>query len=446
MKNYIFIILSAFICFSCEIDEQVNPNNPSINTIVANATRTDLNNIVSGSLAQMRVSHNTFVTASGTLARELYVFDADPRNRTDLLGIGLTNLDNNSFYTTAHWSSRYRTIKNLNILLESVDNAIVSDTEKEGYRGFANTLLAHQFLMIITSQGSNGLRLDVTDPQNLGPIVTEAEALAGIRSLLDMGLTQLSGSSFIFNLSDGFDGFDTPTTFAQFNRAVAARAALYAGNNQEAINLLGDSFMALGGDLSVGPKMSFSNAGGDLLNGLFKVPGQNGDQIIVNNGFLADAEAGDTRVANKTIERTTPSASNGITGTHSTSLFASATAPIDIIRNEELILILAEAQIQLNTTASLNEALDALNIIRNDAGLPNYSGTVDQASLIDEMLVQRRYSLWGEGHRMVDLRRYNRLTADFVPVDLITEQDDDGNVTTVPQIVFTQFPIPATEN
>ena len=60
--------------------------------------------------------------------------------------------------------------------------------------------------------------------------------------------------------------------------------------------------------------------------------------------------------------------------------------------------------------------------------------------LLDEMLHQRRYSLWGEGHRMIDLRRYNRLNITYVVLDVIADPKDNAD-----QQIFTEFPIPATE-
>jgi len=103
-------------------------------------------------------------------------------------------------------------------------------------------------------------------------------------------------------------------------------------------------------------------------------------------------------------------------------------SPIPVIRNEELILIYAEANIQLN---NLNEGLKAINVIRNGHGLADYSGAVTQPALITEMLKQRRYSLFFEGHRWIDLRRYNLLNT--LPLD---RQGDD---------VWTEFPLPVTE-
>jgi hypothetical protein len=107
---------------------------------------------------------------------------------------------------------------------------------------------------------------------------------------------------------------------------------------------------------------------------------------------------------------------------------AYSTAPIPIIHNEELILIYAEANIQ---TDNLAEAVKALNIIRNGHSLPDYSGAVTKDALINEMLNQRRYSLFYEGHRWIDMRRYDRL--DQLPID---RTDDD---------VWSAMPIPFTE-
>ena len=53
--------------------------------------------------------------------------------------------------------------------------------------------------------------------------------------------------------------------------------------------------------------------------------------------------------------------------------------------------------------------MSAINTIRTSYGLPVYSGAITAPALIDEILKQRRYSLFFEGHRWFDMRRYNRL-------------------------------------
>jgi hypothetical protein len=52
--------------------------------------------------------------------------------------------------------------------------------------------------------------------------------------------------------------------------------------------------------------------------------------------------------------------------------------------------------------------------------------------LEDEILFQRRYSLFGEGHRWIDVRRFDR----------ISELPNDRAGDTVPESV----PVPANEN
>jgi hypothetical protein len=196
----------------------------------------------------------------------------------------------------------------------------------------------------------------------------------------------------------------------------------------EALVALNSSYFNLSGDLDLGPKHVFSLSAGDLGNGLYKIVDNNGDQIIVHNSFIADAEEGDNRVASKTIIRSDPSSQDGLSGTHQTRLYASNISPIDIIRNEELILLYAEANMGSNSS----EAIKALNIIRNAAGLANYEGATTQNALIDELLKQRRYSFWCENHRMYDLRRYGKSST--LPLDRSGDQ------------IFNIIPVPLTEN
>ena len=184
----------------------------------------------------------------------------------------------------------------------------------------------------------------------------------------------------------------------------------------------------MNGNLDLGPKHIFSLSAGDSANGLYKIVDNNGDQIIVHNSFIADAEEGDNRVTSKTIIRSDPTTQDGLNGTHQTRLYASNISPIDIIRNEELVLLYAEA----NIGSDSSEAIKALNIIRNAAGLNNYEGSSTQTALTDELLKQRRYSFWCENHRMYDLRRFGKSST--LPIDRQGDQ------------VFNIFPVPLTEN
>ncbi|MDX5420863.1 MAG: RagB/SusD family nutrient uptake outer membrane protein [Hymenobacteraceae bacterium] len=440
-KPVLGLLAAVLVLPACELDEIPDPNNPTIETVLENATVDDLNNVVVGTESGMRNVLGTYYDNVGVIGREHYRFSgADPRFVSDLLGAGSAILDNNTFYTTNPWAARYRVVKNTNILIEAVDNTtLITEEQRQGYLGFAKTIKAHQLLMNLTMMNENGIRLDVSDFDNLGPVVGRAEAMEAIASLLDeaAGHLEAAGESFPFELSGGFTDFqpgggapfNTPEGFLQFNRALAARVAVYRENFAQALALLEQSFFDLNGSFREGVYYVFSTAPGDQLNPLYFAPNATGEVRVAHPSFIADATPGDDRLSKVSRREAPATHPSGLSSQYDVALFATNTDPAPLIRNEELILIYAEANIQ---TGNLDEAVRALNIIRTGHGISAYSGPVTQEALLDEMLRQRRYSLFFEGHRWIDMRRYERL--DELPID---RTGDD---------VWRSFPIPFAEN
>ena len=431
------VALAAMTFGSCEFDEVVDPNAPSLGGVQENATIGQLNELVVGIESTTRNGLGVETTASGTMARELYLFDADPRNTGDLLGKNGIGLDNNSFYSVSQWNGNYRAIKNTNILLNAIDNTeSIDDTERNGYAGFAKTIQAYELIQILKSYGM--ARTDVADELNLGPILDFNAAIADVRALLEEANTNLSnaGTSFIFPLA----GFSTSVSdFQEFSRGVAALAAVYAGDGNGALTALASSSLNLDAttleELNAGPKHVFSQQANDQTNPVFRGPStpenpNNGDQIVVHPSFIADATPGDARVERKTALRPDPSTQDELTGDFETRLYATNVSPIDILRNEELILLYAEASI---LAGSPGDAVTALNVVRNVSGnIGDYTGPTTTDALTEELLRQRRYSLWSENHRMFYLRRYNM--SDMLPIDRAGDQ------------IFNVFDIPLSEN
>lgn len=413
--------------YSCKKDYG-NLNNPTVEAFLNNATRDQLNNLVSGTESGMRNNIGLYLDDVGVIGREMYRFSgAEPRFTTDLLGGGASTLGNNNFYITNPWSARYRVVKNCNTLIESAKNStLISDAEKSGYIGFARTIKAYQLLLNLNLTDTNGIRTSVADANNLGPVVDYDEGLTEISKLLDSAKTDFATATVSFPLG-GFAGFDDAAGLAKFNRALAARVAVYKRQWTEAITDLGESFFDLNGDFNLGVNHVFGTGSGDQLNSAFFPQNQNGEVRLAHPSYTTDIEANDDRIEKATL-RTAAASSGGLSSNRDVWVYRSSTAPIPIIRNEELILIYAEANIQNN---NLSDAVTALNIIRNGHLLPDYSGAVTQNALTTEMLNQRRFSLFFEGHRWIDMRRYNRLNQ--LPID---RTDDD---------VWTEFPLPLTE-
>lgn len=429
------------LTFSCDVEDGQNLNGPTTNSVSSDLSRGELDVAMAGALSDMRVFLGTQVDGQAVAGREYWRFQSsDPRWTGDLLtGI----LDNNTYYTTNPYASRYATVKDINLLLEGLANTTADFSAQEiaASRGFANTLKAHELLMVLNQQYENGIRIDVSDPDNLGDFVDYDTALTEIFTLLTNAASDLTngGGSFPFMIPSGFANASTPASFLLFNKALAARVEVYRGNYASANTLLQSSFMDLSGDLYNGVYFTFSLTGADLPNPLFfSLNATGANARIVHPSFIEDAEANDTRV-NKAVFREledengvlvpNPLTQSSLTGFYDVFIYESNTDSVAIIRNEELILLYAEA----NHISSPSTAVSAINVIRDAAGLAPYTGGTSPSELVNEILTQRRYSLFAEGgHRWIDLRRFNRLN------ELPLDRPGDGT--------FQQFPTPLTEN
>jgi len=376
----------------------------------------------------MRNNMGLYLDDVGTIGRENYRFSpSEPRYITDLLGADSSELTNSNFYIVNTWASRYRVVKNCNLLIEATPNAkLVSPTDKAGYIGFAQTIKAYQLLLCLNQTDTNGIRLDVANPNALGLLSFDDNALDSIQEILDLGKISLTGSTVSFPLSSGFSGLNDAAGLLQFNRALAARVDVYRKDWANALVDLGQSFYGLNNDLYEGIYSVFGTGSGDQVNPAFIPQKQTGEVRVANPSYAQDIIPGDDRISKATLR---PNAtSQGLNSDRDVWVYTSNTAPMPIIRNEELILIYAEANIQLN---NFSEAVTALNKIRSEHNLPDYSGALTQPALINEMLYERRYSLFFEGHRWVDVRRYHLLNT--LPLD----RPGDN--------VWGEFPLPVSE-
>jgi hypothetical protein len=114
--------------------------------------------------------------------------------------------------------------------------------------------------------------------------------------------------------------------------------------------------------------------------------------------------------------------------------YPTPSTPIPIIKNEELILLRAEANIGLS---DLGSALNDINTIRTLSGnLPALGGFATPDAALTELLYNKVYSLLYEGgHRWIDARHYGRLGT--LPVDRPTANPPDA--------IFSTLPIPNAE-
>lgn len=400
---YAVLILAMLVFTACETLDFTNPNSP----VLDDAT---IQGLVTGAEAGMRVDLDIYIQATIILGREGYFFEpADPRFTGELLR---GPVDPGGFLTNRPWSARYAVVFNCNELLNRLETADLSAEAQAGIEGYAKTIRAYQLLLNLNYLDDQGIRLNF-DGDIEKPFATKQDAFDFIERDLDQGLAALgnAGNSFPFDLSSGFAGFDTPQTFAQFNRALKARVLVYRQKFSEALDALNASFLDKAGALDLGVYHVYGTGLGDQLNPVFQVPTAPFVKLMAHPSFEADADAGDQRVATKVFKRSSVTVFDDLSSDLAVTLATTSTDPYPIIRNEELILLSAEANVGLGQYGA---AEADMNVVRAAAGLDPYTDT-NADNALDRLLQEKRYSLFGEGHRWIDMRRYDRLNE--LPLD-----------------------------
>ncbi len=438
---------------SCTKTEYVpNPNAPTQESVLQNATRQQISQLGVGVQSVVRDGVFSFRAWAGSIGREVVYFaQTESRYYRELQG----EIPLDAAGIMYGWYGLFnQTRRRAEIMLQSAQNtSVLSDAEKAASKGFGKTIQAYAMLNCLNMMGNNGIRTSFSDLSNEGDLLKPGcfknynESLEYLKGLIDEGmtaLTQAGTTEFPFPVVDGWGELSSVEGFKKFNRAVAARIAMYQKDWPGMETALGQSFLDLDGELDNGPVFQYSLVSGDETNPIWRSAENNSTPLLVQKNFVAEAEAGDHRVfgtnmaeggTSRVRQRTTATAPPDYPlMTHEVQMFPTNTSPIPFLRNEELILMYAETKIQQD---QLDAAVQALDVIRTKNGLAELSvakpavlGNKD--ALITELLHQRRYSLFMEGHRWFDMRRYNRLNT--LPLDKASHN------------VFEQFVTPRSES
>jgi hypothetical protein len=440
------IVLSAVACSEKQIDIN-NPNSALTTGVTSDPTALQM--LATGLFTDQRGTRQAMITNTGIFGREMYTLTPqEGRNTTHyLIGItvgGVQKLDPSGF-ANGSWTAQYVMLRDIFNFKSSVNAApLLSAAQKSAALGLAETFEGMMILELLETRDTLGVITEVkADPLVLAPFVTRDSGYKFVMGILDDANTKLTagGTAFPFTVAPGFGtavagaSFNTPSGFALFNRAIKARAsAEYAtagGGSaawQAALSALSGSFLNAGAttraQFDVGAYDTYAPSP-DSPNGLTQATNTT---LYAHMSWLSDVQmkangSPDDRYAAK-IRTGLPSRQGPVTGdgpTSATSTFGfsiwpTTSSPIPIIRNEELILLRAEAKLATGDKAG---AIADLNVVRQGSGgLP--ASTLTAASSTDSVLTgilyEKRYSLMMEGHRWVDMRRYGKLN--LLPLDI----------------------------
>lgn len=343
------------------------------------------------------------------------------------------------------WAN-YGTLLPLNVIITGA-NVLDDNIVGEAY---ALRALSYFYLMNVYAY----MPTAIETAQNRGgvPLVTDA-----VLSLQDITLPARASIDevYTFMLADverAIALLDNTGSNARITRAAAqalgSRIALYAGEWQLSIDYAQAAINSNVGTLSSrtsyasdwlnstvnpesiwyleyqnnesqGPNTSLQSI--YLSAGTSRSPGYRGNgDFTPTDEVIGLLEAGDVR--NDILIAVPGNGFNNAVGTRELHKFNGNTGldntdNIPIFRVSEMYLNLAEAAAQAGQTAL---AQSTLNMLKQRSVDPAYTTTNTGQALIDEILVERRLELLGEGHRLFDLKR-NGLGIDKTATDLTGE-------------------------
>ena len=454
LSTFIGVLISAVALMSCANFDVTNPNQPTLDDLLSDPTRAKLSAAATGLFSHSRTEITSLIWRLGSMGRE--GINLAGNNQPDYQEPYFGPLSPSGF-GGALWQSRYGLIRDANTYLDALaKTGDLSAGEKAVSQAMAETLKALAFMYIIETRAKLGAPVDVGHSIDAAPapFVTEDSVYGYALGLLSDASSKLqanAATAFPFPTPPGFTGFDSPSTFRQFVNALIAKANVLratAGCGTPCYNLaltvLNSTFIDASdpSQLQNGVYFDFSSSPNDQVNDLSEpLDGVRyfADSLILYQKAQSNGATLDLRLTGKTAAATasSPQSIGGvdITGTlkftrYFTSGDADAGHSIPIIKNEELILLRAEARYLTGNTAG---GLSDLNFVRvNSGGLAPYASFANNANFISALLYEREFSLlWEQGTTWIDARRFNLLNT--IPLGVT-----DGAVPTV-------MPIPAAE-
>src|SRR6267142_519965 len=444
MKRYTTIVLAAtaLVAAGCKDNPVANPiDAPTVDALSGALTRVTLQQLATGVLAQDRASANVFAYAleSGIFARDVYRIDAsEPRFVQETLG---GNPDPGSFAGGGAWAGYYTAIRagnNLILALPATSTAAFTTAEINATRGFFRTIKAMDYWRVIEMHDSVGATIQTDNTSAVTDIKCKATVLTYIAALLDSAnadFTAAGGATVVpFTLPSGFTAFgrdySVVSNLVKFNRGLKGKIDFYRGldrtNPTPALfpTAITELTQALGGaaagtvptaDFKKGPYYVFVPGGSENTPNTIS-DSKGGLNPLVGESVLA----GDTR-ASKIVPLTVLSGfglTTSITYVGAVASTANQSTPLGILRDEELVLLRAQAY---NEAGQLANAILDLNDVRTNYGLAPVA-PVDKTSAINAILYEKRYSLLFEGpQRFDDLREYKRLNVTFLRKETATD-------------------------
>jgi starch-binding outer membrane protein, SusD/RagB family len=296
------------------------------------------------------------------------------------------------------WSRLLRVLDMTSQIIDNADNVQLSGPERSEILAIAHIYKAMALGFLVSNFEQSPISSDETGNAQF---FSRAEVLSEAIQLLNDANQVVSATAPTSTFRT--QGLDIENTIQAF----LARYHLMAGNYDQAITAAN----------TVDPEATsiFFYDGSSSRNPVY-------DDVFTSEAYAARdnfgsplAETGDQRIDFFLIDDDAKSSPNELDIAILDGFFGSPSSAIPVYRPGEMVLIRAEAYAR---TDRPTEAVAEIDFIRTKepaddpfglgAGLDAYSGSLDEASLIEEIYRQRSAELYLTGMRMEDARRLDR--------------------------------------
>jgi hypothetical protein len=444
MKRHLTALAAGLVLAAgCSDTIVATENLPSADALNGPLTVANAQVLTLGVLANDRAlirADLTYLVLTEVYARDAYRIDPnEPRYVTETL---TGTPDPGGFSGSGGWTNGYVTLRAAQTLLEKLPTASseISAAQRSAMAGFLRTIKALEYYRLLELRDANGIVLQPADPAAVGTIICKTAALNYIAALLDSANTDLAtagaGTNLPVTLPTGFTAFgrnySNVANLVKLNRGLKGKVDVYraldnaATRSARLADAITELTAALGGaapgavpasQFKTGAYVTFvaggtENAANPLFDNLI---GVNPKAVTAFDSLdPGKVDARRSKIipfsSGKTIAGSGVSTNLTYAGA-STANGANQTAPIAILRDEEVVLLRAQAYIESNNLAAATLDLNSVH----QAYQPTALAPADVAEARRLLLLEKRFSLFFEGpQRLVDLRAYNLLKAGVI--------------------------------
>ncbi|MEM1135545.1 MAG: RagB/SusD family nutrient uptake outer membrane protein [Bacteroidota bacterium] len=441
MKKYIKILLISVLAISCDfLDETPEDFLSPSNFYVSSEDAVAAVNAIYNQLSFGSYYGGNMWEVGERASDNLKEGPVSPPDQESLHTFTWTSANSNF---GGLWQRIYVSINRANTAIESIPNINMNEELKNRLLAESKFLRALNYFDLLRIYGS--VPLTETPTEDLQNLFVERSDINQIWNLI---IRDLQESENVLPAS--YQGNDVGRATQGAAKSLLARVYLYKGDYslaaQKAKEVIDANQFSLFEDVADlwdvtnknGVEHIFSvqylgGVQGSSFSNLFAVRGAaqpitGSSSAIVRQELVDSFEENDQRKAVSILDSYT--FSDGSTETFEPHVwkFFDPTAPDPtsgstnwpIIRYAEVLLIYAEALNESNSGPNA-EAYEAINAIRNRAGLENLSEGMTQAAFKEALLNERRWELCFEGHRYFDLKRNNLLRENMAVLGITVE-------------------------